>query len=236
MPSPGPALATGSAEHEISLTDNPAMTETTTSSLPTAAAQAATDSTPLATPGHTPPPADPAPPAQAAAASPAAPGGGLWGSVALWRSLAIFFIIVMLLAGSTWMSMVEMANTHINNLTKRLAEAPVIDHVAVLNDAQGEAAVLVTFAPQKQQLRLQRVGSYQEADDRALHLWAMPASGEPRFLGVLGRGKLERLEVTEQDVKDAPRLAVSLETRNAPNAGQPKGPVLFKGTLILNRL
>ena len=156
--------------------------------------------------------------------------------MALWRSLAIFFVIVMLLAGSAWLSMYEMMTTHINNLSKRLSDTPVVAHLAVLNNGQGEAGVLITYAPQKQQLRLQRVGSYQEADDRALHLWALPTQGTPRFLGVLGRGKLERLEVTEQDMKDVPTLAISLEAKNGPAADQPRGPVLFKGTLIHNQL
>ena len=85
------------------------------------------------------------------------PNRGLWHSVALWRSLAIFFVIVMLLAGSAWLSMYEMMTTHINNLSKRLSDTPVVAHLAVLNNGQGEAGVLITYAPQKQQLRLQRL-------------------------------------------------------------------------------
>ena len=214
--------------------DNPAMTEPT-SPIPTPAAPAAQAAQPntaadlsATADAATPPSDDPAP------ANP--PSRGLWHSVALWRSLAIFFVIVMLLAGSAWLSMYEMMTTHINNLSKRLSDTPVVAHLAVLNNGQGEAGVLITYAPQKQQLRLQRVGSYQEADDRALHLWALPAQGAPRFLGVLGRGKLERLEVTEQDMKDVPTLAISLEAKNGPAADQPRGPVLFKGTLIHNQL
>lgn len=213
--------------------DNPAMTEPT-SPIPTPAA-------PATQAAHTTTAADLSATADATSSSPDpapdnAPSRGLWHSVALWRSLAIFFVIVMLLAGSAWLSMYEMMTTHINNLSKRLSDTPVVAHLAVLNNGQGEAGVLITYAPQKQQLRLQRVGSYQEADDRALHLWALPAQDAPRFLGVLGRGKLERLEVTEQDMKDVPTLAISLEAKNGPAADQPRGPVLFKGTLIHNQL
>jgi len=93
--------------------------------------------------------------------------------------------------------------------------------------------MLVTFDSKSQDLVLQRVGDYQEANDKSLQLWALPNSGGPRSLGVLGGDKVLRLATAEGDVKQVPTLAISLEPKGGvPSAGGPTGPVLFKGALI----
>ena len=114
-----------------------------------------------------------------------------------------------------------------------LAAMPRADYVAVLNDNQASAAVLVTFDPVRRQLHLQRVGSFQEADDRSLQLWALPPGSGPRSLGVLTRERLLQLATDPAVVNGVPTLAISLEPRGGvPEAGGPTGPVLFKGALI----
>ena len=93
--------------------------------------------------------------------------------------------------------------------------------------------MLVTFDPKNKKLTLQRVGSYQEAADRSLQLWALPPTGGPKSLGVLGSDKVLRLTAGERDVREAPTLAISLEPKGGvPSASGPTGPVLFKGALI----
>jgi len=65
---------------------------------------------------------------------------------------------------------------------------------------------------------------------RALELWAVPASGAPRSLGlisatsatVLRRGRL---------LDGAAALAVSLEPTGGSPTGAPTGPILFVGKL-----
>jgi anti-sigma-K factor RskA len=97
--------------------------------------------------------------------------------------------------------------------------------------------MLVTFDPKNNKLTLQRVGAYQEASDRSLQLWALPPSGGPKSLCVLGRDKLLRLTAGEADVRDIPALAISLEPQGGvPSAGGPTGPVLFSGALIQKML
>jgi anti-sigma-K factor RskA len=114
-----------------------------------------------------------------------------------------------------------------------LHATPQIQYVAVLADGKADASMLVTFDPRHQQLVLQRVSGFQEADNKSLQLWALPQQGAPRSLGVMGNGKLEQLTAQETDVTAIPALAISLEPKGGvPSATGPTGPVLFKGALI----
>ena len=105
--------------------------------------------------------------------------------------------------------------------------------LAVLADGKADASMLVTFDPRHQQLVLQRVSGFKEADNKSLQLWALPQQGAPRSLGVMGDGKLDQLTAQETDVKAVPALAISLEPKGGvPSSMGPTGPVLFKGALI----
>jgi anti-sigma-K factor RskA len=107
----------------------------------------------------------------------------------------------------------------------------------VLSDDKAAASMLVTFDPKNNQLMLQRVGGFQEGADKSLQLWALPPSGGPRSLGVLGHEKLLTLVAGESDVRQVPALAISLEPKGGvPSATGPTGPVLFKGELIQRTL
>ncbi|MEP6790225.1 MAG: anti-sigma factor [Ramlibacter sp.] len=117
-------------------------------------------------------------------------------------------------------------------LAARLQAAPEIQYVAVLADDKASASMLVTFDPKHNTLTLKRVGGYQEASDKSLQLWALPASG-PKSLGVLGGDAVVKLTAAEGEVKEVPALAISLEPKGGVPAGSgPSGPVLFKGALI----
>ena len=114
-----------------------------------------------------------------------------------------------------------------------LQAAPQVQYVAVLADGKADASMLVTFDPRHQQLVLQRVSGFKEADNQSLQLWALPPEGAPRSLGVMGDGKLEQLTAQETDVRAIPALAISLEPKGGvPSSTGPTGPVLFKGALI----
>ncbi|MCW5649160.1 MAG: anti-sigma factor [Ramlibacter sp.] len=118
-------------------------------------------------------------------------------------------------------------------LLAQLQATPAIEYVAVLSDGKADASMLVTFDPKTQRLTLKRVGDYQEADDKSLQLWALPPSGGPQSLGVLGHDKVIRLAAAEGQVREVPALAISLEPRGGvPGDGGPTGPVLFKGALL----
>ncbi|MBC7619012.1 MAG: anti-sigma factor [Candidatus Saccharibacteria bacterium] len=166
--------------------------------------------------------------------------GGLTGwlqSLWVWRAATAMAIGATVVAVSAGLDMGEQMGAQIGQLQAQLQATPQIDYVAVLSDDKAAATMLVTFDPKSKKLTLQRVGGYQEASDRSLQLWALPQSGGPRSLGVLGQDKVLRLTAGESDVREVATLAISLEPKGGvPGATGPTGPVLFKGTLIQKML
>lgn len=111
--------------------------------------------------------------------------------------------------------------------------AAEIRSLALLQDERSAPALLVTFDARAGTLVLRRLGSYREPADRSLQLWAVPASGSPRSLGVLDDGERITLPVSEGELREIPLLAVTLEPRGGVPAGTPAtGPVLFKGPVL----
>ncbi len=154
-------------------------------------------------------------------------------SLTLWRGAALAGVVATVLALVTGATVREQMGAQIAALRTQLQAAPQIAYVAVLQDEKSAASMLVTFDPKNNTLVLQRVGSYHEAGDKSLQLWALPPAGGPRSLGVLGQDRVLRLTAAEGDVQHVPTLAISLEPKGGvPGAGGPTGPVLFKGSLI----
>lgn len=158
-------------------------------------------------------------------------------SLVLWRGAAGAGALATVVAVVTGLNLRAHLGGEIEQLQAKLLLTPRVEYVAVLADDKAAASMLVTFDSKNKKLTLQRVGSYQEAADRSLQLWALPPSGGPRSLGVLGGDKLLRIAAGEGDVREVPTLAISLEPRGGvPSAGGPTGPVLFKGSLIKQML
>ncbi|WP_394789899.1 anti-sigma factor domain-containing protein [Rhodoferax sp.] len=173
---------------------------------------------------------------QAARVPSASPGGWLR-NLAVWRFTSAAGVAAAVLAVVFGLNQHDRLGNQIAALRMQLDAAPQIEYVAVLADGKADASMLVTFDPKNKKLLLQRVGGYQEASDKSLQLWALPPSGGPRSLGVLGSDKLLRLTAGEGDVSQVPTLAISLEPKGGvPSAGGPTGPVLFKGALIQKML
>lgn len=139
-------------------------------------------------------------------------------SLALWRGFT---------AAAAFAALAAIA------VSVQLSLRPQIQYVAVLQDNQQQASMLVTFDPAKKTLTLKRVASFEEGPDRSLQLWALLPNQAPRSLGVLQGKPVVRLVAGAPDVTGAPALAISLEPKGgAPAGGGPTGPVLFKGTLL----
>ena len=174
----------------------------------------------------------------AARAAPTQPvASGWWRNLALWRGASAAGALATVLAVVTAVGLRDNLGSQIGELQARLANTPKVEYVAVLNDDQASAAMLVTFDPTTQRLTLQRVGGFQEASDKSLQLWALPPAGSPRSLGVLSQERLLQLAAGEADVREVPNLAISLEPKGGvPSETGPTGPVLFKGALIQKML
>ena len=163
--------------------------------------------------------------------------GGWLRSLALWRGATAAGVAATVVAVVVGINMRDQLSqqmgAQVAALQAQLQATPQIEYVAVLSDEKAAASMLVTFDPKSKRLTLQRVGAYQEAGDRSLQLWALPPSGGPKSLGVLGSDKVLRLTAGEGDVREVPTLAISLEPKGGvPSEGGPTGPVLFKGALI----
>ena len=172
-----------------------------------------------------------------AAQTPLAASNGWWHRLSWWRGAALAGALATLVVSVTGLNVREQMGSEISQLQARLLATPQIEYVAVLADDKAAASMLVTFDPKNNRLTLQRVGSYQEAGDRSLQLWALPPTGGPKSLGVLGGDRLLRLTAAQSDVREVPALAISLEPKGGvPSAGGPTGPVLFKGALIQKQL
>ena len=158
-------------------------------------------------------------------------------SLFLWRGAALAGVVAMVLSVASNLSLREQFGSQLAELKVQLQSSPQITYVAVLADAQSKNSMLVTFDPKNSKLVLQRLGGFQEASDKSLQLWALPPSGGPRSLGVLGHDQLPRLTAAEADIQAAPVLAVSLEPLGGvPGESGPTGPVLFTGPVIKRML
>ncbi|ARV20710.1 hypothetical protein AEP_03793 [Curvibacter sp. AEP1-3] len=154
-------------------------------------------------------------------------------SLAVWRVASAAGAVATVAAVTVGLNLRQELGSEIAKLQTQLQATPQIEYVAVLADDKAAASMLVTFDPKNKKLTLQRVGGYQEASDRSLQLWALPPSGGPKSLGVLTNDKLLRLTAGENDVREVPTLAISLEPKGGvPSETGPTGPVLFKGALI----
>lgn len=145
----------------------------------------------------------------------------LWQGTSFWRgATAVAAVIAAVAVGLNL------------RLSQQLREAPVANAVAVLQDAQAQAAVLVTWDARTGTLSLKRLDATPLTTEQALQLWALPPDGHPQSLGVIGHQRAMRL-VVAQPLRQVPALAISVEPRGgSPNPNGPTGPVVFKGALI----
>ncbi len=146
----------------------------------------------------------------------------LWGAeaVGFWRSLG--------LASSAFAAVLLVV------LATRTLDAPVIDHVATLTDAQSQTALLVTADTRRKTIAVRVMDNVAVASDKVLELWAIPKQGAPRSLGLVSKDRTVELALTDRAIGgDVVMLAISLEpTGGSKDPNGPTGPVLYKGAWV----
>ena len=161
--------------------------------------------------------------------------GGWSSSTNLWRgltSMSVGVAAVALMVGFKLNSSNVKLGNEVEELSARLSATPEIQYVAVLADDKATASLLVTFDPKSRQLTLKRVGGFVTPTDKSLQLWALPHTGRPTSLGLLGTDAVTRLTAAASDV-NVPAMGISLEAKGGvPPGSGPIGPLLYKGAVI----
>jgi anti-sigma-K factor RskA len=149
---------------------------------------------------------------------PAAQRTSWWGSLGLWRGLAVasfalaFSLAVALLAPRT--------------------ERPGESIVVVLAGQDAKPVLVATAERNGRFLTVKSLAPVDLPAGRALELWALPPGQNPRSLGLVPASGIARVPLREPAglaLTNVPALAVSLEPAGGSPTGLPTGPVLFSG-------
>ena len=141
-----------------------------------------------------------------------------WGSVSLWRGLALAGFALAFALGVT--------------LLAPAPERPDERIVVLLTGQDAKPAVLVSADRGGRFLTVKAVGPMNVPADRSLELWALPEGRNPRPLGLVPATGVVRLPLAapaDAALQDTPALAVSLEPAGGSPTGAPTGPVLYTG-------
>lgn len=151
-----------------------------------------------------------------------------------WRALAVFLVIVLLVAWAAGSSMMTQLQAQIRHAQARLIEQPQITRVAVLLDDQQLPAMLATYTPKDQVLLLQRLNDVKEGREDSMQVWAIAGDAAPRSLGVIeSKYKTLQMPVTPSALEGVTSLAISAESKGGVSAAAgPSLPWLFKGWLV----
>lgn len=144
----------------------------------------------------------------------------IWASLGLWRGLAIVG-----LATAMALAVVVLSPP---------AERPEQPLVVVLAGQDAKPALVASADRAGRTLFVTAVAPVEVGVDRALQLWALPATGNPRSLGLIAPSGVARIALpapADSALAGVPALAVSLEPRGGSPTGLPTGPVLFSGPI-----
>lgn len=156
-----------------------------------------------------------------APAAKAVPVAGWWAGLAFWRSL-------------TGIASVAAITLSVLLATPDPARAPIIVVLNATGPAAPGGAVPASFVASisgdGRAMVTKPITTVSVSPDRALELWAVPAQGDPRSLGLIsgdGTTIVKRGKVLENTAA----LAVTLEPPNGSPTGKPTGPIVYLGKL-----
>jgi anti-sigma-K factor RskA len=154
-------------------------------------------------------------------------GTGVWSSLALWRGLAAtgaaFVLILATLIGVT------------------PSPEPPMAMVAVMNDEQGQPAMVVSWPPMKTMrdphIRIRVVQAHPVMDPgTSWEMWVLPdGQAAPVSLGLITTDRDQVMRVNPaiaHKMGNAWGIAMSVEPAKGSPTGAPTGPVIFKGQCV----
>lgn len=147
-----------------------------------------------------------------------APRKSFWSSLGLWRGLSL----------ASLAAVVVLAALLLRGAPER-AEGAV---VAVLAAKDAKATLVASADRFGRYLTIKAIERIDIPPDRSLQLWMLPATGNPRSLGLIDTNTAARVALSapaDQALRNIPALAVSLEPRGGSPTGLPTGPVLYSG-------
>lgn len=137
----------------------------------------------------------------------------MWRSLQVWRSMSAALAAALLAVVLAW----------------QMQPAAPLARVAILQDAQANAAFVVSTSANGIATVRALADLRGRAPGGALELWALPATGKPESLGVLPfSGELRLVAALPSTISE---LAVSVEPAGGSPTGQPTGAVIFTGGL-----
>jgi len=104
--------------------------------------------------------------------------------------------------------------------------------VAVLNDGNGVATMVVSRDVARRTLAVTLLQPVDLPAGKVLELWALRRDGTTRSLGLL-EGRTPRVSII-RPLSDAAKLAVSIEPVGGSPEDKPTGPVVYTGALIIS--
>lgn len=164
-----------------------------------------------------------------------APAPGLWRYLAFWRGLGLAAsgATAVLLATVVLLWPQRAPEPAVAQLPA--SEVPAV-YLAVLTDpATRRPALVVSAGRSAAQLAVKTLDPAIHVAGRSLELWALPAQGAPRSLGLVAPGEkavLALAAAADRALEDVPALAVSLEPPGGSPTGAPTGPVLASGPCV----
>ena len=141
-----------------------------------------------------------------------------WASLSLWRGLAL----------TGFATAIALALVLLSPPLERPEGALVV----VLTGQDAKPALVASADRNRRLLTIKAVAPVALPADRSLQLWALPASGNPRSLGLVpasGIATIALPAVAGTALEDIPALAVSVEPSGGSPTGLPTGPVLYSG-------
>jgi anti-sigma-K factor RskA len=142
----------------------------------------------------------------------------VWATVSLWRGLAL----------TGFATAIALALV----LLSPPLERPAATLVVILAGQDAKPALVASADRNGRLLTVKAVAPLSPGADRSLQLWALPAAGNPRPLGLVPASGVVQIALPVDAgtaLQNIPALAVSLEPLGGSPTGLPTGPVLYSG-------